>query len=272
MAGATAVCNAGICGYSCNALSGVYALRIDAQATWPSRPYVRSGNGTLQFWLRMTLTQSGTSLSGTAQLCDQATPPTLNSVTTDRYLIDYPDAMFTPGAPAASFSATLASLAPGAGLSSATAAHMLGASLTNPLIDAWPSLTTVRANQVDHDADGKVGITFTFIDDATYNHVQTAGTLGAARASQGYGAQRLRFSLGGALAGCTGASGSATVQSFDTKSIGCRLESNADCSTAQYSHIDDNAVIYSISSASYSMTRLGATGSSFSCAQVRAAL
>ena len=78
MAGASAVCNSGICGYSCNALGGVYALRIDAQGTWPSRPYIRSGSGTLQFWLRLTLSQSGTALTGTAQLCDQVTPPTLN--------------------------------------------------------------------------------------------------------------------------------------------------------------------------------------------------
>jgi hypothetical protein len=89
MAGATAVCNAGICGYSCNGLSGVYALRINAQTSWPSTQYVQSGSGTAQFWLRLTLSQSGTALSGTAQLCDQATPEFRNTITSDRYLVDY---------------------------------------------------------------------------------------------------------------------------------------------------------------------------------------
>jgi hypothetical protein len=250
----------------------VYALRINAQATWPAKQYVSAGSGQLQFWLRLTLTQSGTTLSGTAALCEQATPETRNSLTSDRYLLDYPDPLFTPGAPAATFSATLASLAPGAGLTSTRTVHMLGTSMSDPLNGAWPSLTAVRNSQIDHDADGEVGITTIFVDNATYNHVPTSGTLGAARASHSYGAQRLRFSLGGALAACSGASGTATVQSFDTRNIGCRLESNADCSSSQYTHLDNNAVVYSTGTASYSMTKLGNPGSSFTCAQVRAAL
>ena len=271
MAGATAVCSAGVCGYACNSLSGVYALRINVQASWPSRQYITSGSGQLQFWLRLTLTQSGTTLSGTAALCDQATPQTNNSVTSERYLLDYPDAMFTPGAPAASFSATLASLAPGAGVTSTRTAHMLGTSMSDPLNGAWPSLTTVRNSQIDHDSDGEVGITTIFVDNGTYDHAPTSGSLFAARASQSYGAQRLRFSLGGALTACSGASGTATVQSFDTKNIGCRLESNADCSSSQYTHLDNNAVVYSTGTASYTMKKLGNPGSTFSCAQVRSA-
>jgi hypothetical protein len=250
----------------------VYALRINAQVTWPSTDFVRSGSGTAQFWLRLTLTQSGTALTGSAQICDQATPPTANSATSDRYLLDYPSAMFTPGAPAASFSATLASLSPGAGLSSMRTAHLLGIAMSDALNGAWPSLSTARANQVDHDSDTEVGITVIFVDDSTYNHAQTAGTLFAARASHSYGAQRLRFSLAGALTACTGASGTATVQSFDTRNIGCRLESGSDCSSGQYTHVDDNAVVYNVGSSNYTMTRLGGAGSTFTCAQVSAAL
>jgi hypothetical protein len=273
MAGATAVCNSGVCGYTCNTLSGVYALRINTQVSWSSTPFVRSGNGTANFWLRLTLTQSGTALTGSAMVCDQATPPTSNSATSDRYLLDYPAAMFTPGAPAAAFSATLASQAPGAGLTSTRTAHVLGVSLSDPLNGAWPSLSTARSNQVDHDSDTEVGITVVFVDDSTYNHAQTAGSLFAARASHAYGAQRLRFSLGGALTGCSGgAGGTATVQSFDTKTIGCRLESGSDCSSSQYTHLDNNSVVYNTGASNYTMTRLGGAGSTFSCAQVRAAL
>jgi hypothetical protein len=245
---------------------------MDAQASWGSTPFVRSGSGTLQFWLRLTLTQSGTALSGSAQLCQQSTPETRNSATSDRYLHNYPAAMFTPGAPAAAFSGTLANLAPGAGLSSARTAHILGISMSDPLNGAWPALTAARNNQVDHDADGEVGITVIFVDDATYNHAQTDGTFFAARASAAYGTQRLRFSLAGALNACSGASGPATVQSFDRRVIGCRLESGQDCSLDQYTHLDENTGAYSVSSSTYTMTRLGATGSTFSCAQVRSAL
>ncbi len=272
MPGASAVCNAGICGYSCSSLSGVYALRINAQTNWSSVQYVRSGSGTVQFWLRLTLTQSGTALSGSAQVCEQSTPETRNSATSDRYLMDYPSAMFTPGAPGAPFSATLASLSPGAGLSSTRTAHLLGISMSDPLNGTWPSLSTARSSQVDHDSDGEVGITVVFVDDSTHNHVPTEGSLFAARASHAYGAQRLRFSLGGALSSCNGASGAATVQSFDVRTIGCRLESGQDCSSSQYTHLHNNTITHSLSNGNYVMTRLGGAGSSFSCAQVRAAL
>lgn len=272
MAGATAVCNEGLCGYTCSSLSGVYGLRINATTSWPGRQYIQSGNGSIQFWFRMTLTQSGTTLSGTAELCEQSTPEFRNSLTSDRYLVDYPSALFTPGAPGAAFSATLASLSPGASLTSSRTAHLLGLSMADPLNGSWPSLSAVRSSQVDHDGDGKVGITVIFVDDSTYNHAQTAGTLFAARASHAYGAQRLRFSLGGALSGCSGASGAATVQSFDTETIGCRLESGSDCSSSQYTHLHDNAVVHTVGSASYVLTKLGGSGSSFTCAQVRAAL
>jgi len=272
MPGASAVCNSGICGYTCNSLSGVYGLRINAQVNWSATQYVRSGSGTAQFWLRMTLTQSGTALTGSAQLCEQSTPETRNSVTSDRYLLDYPSALFTPGAAGAPFSGTLASLSPGAGLTSTRTAHLLGISMSDALNGTWPNMSTARANQVDHDADSEVGITVVFVDDSTYNHAQTDGTLFAARASAAYGSQRLRFSLGGALNACSGASGTATVQSFDTQTIGCRLESGNDCSSGQYTHLHDNSVVYSPNSASYTMTRLGNPGSTFTCAQVRAAL
>jgi hypothetical protein len=272
MAGATAVCNSGICGYTCNSLSGVYGLRINATTSWPAQQYVQAGSGPIQFWLRLKLTQSGTTLSGSAELCDQSTPETRNSAISERYLVDYPSAMFTPGAPGAAFSATLASQSPGAGLTAARTAHLLGLSMADPLNGTWPSLSGVLSSQVDHDADGKVGITVIFIDDSTYDHAPTAGTLFAARASYAYGAQRLRFSLGGALSGCGGASGAATVQSFDTETIGCRLESGSDCSSSQYTHLHNNATVHTVSNASYVLTKLGATGSTFTCAQVRAAL
>jgi hypothetical protein len=272
MAGATAVCNSGVCGYTCNSLSGVYGLRVNASTSWPSQQYVQSGSGPIQFWLRVTLTQSGTALTGTAQLCDQATPEFRNSATSDRYLVDYPSAMFTPGAPGAAFNATLASLSPGASLTASRTAHLLGISMADPLNGTWPSMSAARSSQVDHDNDGEVGITVTFIDDSTYNHVPTAGTLFAARASNAYGAQRLRFSLAGALSACNGATGAATVQSFDTATIGCRLESGSDCSSSQYTHLQNNAVVHTVTNASYVLTKLGAPGSSFTCAQVRAAL
>jgi hypothetical protein len=251
----------------------VYALKLRATGSWSTTNYIAAGSGTLQFWFRVTLTQSGTSLTGNLQLCDQVSPGESNTVTSDKYLLSYPSALFTPGAPAVAFSATLASLAPGAALTSPRVAHVLGTSLSDPLNGAWPGVSAARTNQVDHDGDGEVGITVVFVDDATYNKAQTDNTLFATRASHAYGAQRVRFALAGALSGCTGASGPATMTSFETRTIGCRLDTSGspDCSSTQYNYVDSNTIAYSISNPTYSMTRLGASGT-FTCAQVRAAL
>lgn len=270
---AAPACNSGVCGYSCNALGGVYALKLVMQVGWPSTQYVRAGSGTAQVWIRLAFTQSGTALSGSVALCGQTLPQFANSVTSDRYLYSYPNALFDTALPTASFSGTLASTNPGAGLSSSVAALLLGINMSDPVNGSWPSPATARSNQVDHDADTEVGVTVSFVDNSTYNHVQTTASFSAARASHAYKTERLRFSLAGAFSGCSGASGPATVQSLDTRTIGCRLASSGgDCNSSQYSHLESNAPVYSVSSATYSMTKLGNVGATFTCAQVRAAL
>lgn len=272
MANGSPVCNAGVCGYSCTNLAGVYALRLRMQVSWPATQYVASGSGIAERWLRVSVGQSGTTMSGSAVVCGVTMPEFRNSVVSDRYFFRHPDAAFDAAIPSSTFSATLGSTAPGASLSSARSAFLLGLTMSDPLNGSWPSLTQARTNQVDHDTDSEVGVTIAYVDDGTYNYVQTAGSLVAARASHSYTAERLRFSLGGALTGCTGASGAATVQSLDTRTFGCRLSSGSDCNSSQYTHLDNNAPVYSVSSATYTMTRVANVGATVSCAQVRAAL
>jgi len=273
MAGASSVCNAGACGYSCTSLAGVYALRLRMQVSWAAKQYVASGSGTAERWLRVTLSQSGTTVSGSIALCGATMPEFRNSVVSDRYFFRHADAVFDAAIPSVSFSAMLGSTAPGASLTSARSAILMGLNMSDPLNGTWPTLTQARADQVDHDSDGEVGVTIAYADDSTYSYVQTAGTLTAARASHSYTAERLRFSLNGALTGCTGASGSATVQSLDSRTFGCRLSSSgSDCNATQYGHLENNAPVYNVSSANYSMIRVANVGATVSCAQVRAAL
>jgi hypothetical protein len=272
MANATPVCNAGICGYSCASLAGVYALRLRMPVSWPSRSFVASGSGIAERWLRVTLSQSGTTVSGSLSVCGATMPEFRNSILSDRYLYRFADAAFDAAIPSVPFSATLGSMAPGASLSSAGSAILMGIDMSDAANGAWPSQTQARASQADHDADGEVGVTIAWLNDSTYSYVQTSGTLGAARAAIGYTTERLRFSLGGALTGCAGASGPAVVQSLDTRVIGCRLSGGSYCSSSQYDHLDSNAPVYGVSGATYSMTRVANVGATVSCAQVRAAL
>jgi hypothetical protein len=272
MANATPVCNAGICGYSCTNLAGVYALRLRMAVNWPATQFVASGSGTAERWLRITLGQSGTTVNGSVAICGATVPEFRNAVVSDRYLVQYPAAMFDAAIPSVPFSATLGSTDPGASLSSARSAILMGVNMGDPLNGSWPSVTQASASQVDHDSDGEIGITVTYANDGTYSYVQTAGTLLAARASESYTAERLRFALNGALTGCAGASGAANVQSLEIRALACRLSSGSDCDSSQNGHLEDNRPVYNVSSATYTMMRLANTGATVSCAQVRAAL
>jgi hypothetical protein len=190
----------------------------------------------------------------------------------DRYLRRFPDAVFDAAIPSASFSATLASTTPGSNLTSARSAILMGLTMSDPENGAWPTVAQARSSQVDHDSDGEVGVTSFFVNDSTYSYVQTDNSLGAPRASHNYTAERLRFSLAGALTGCTGASGTASVQSHEIRTIGCRLAGGSDCNASQSGHLEANGPVYTVSSATYTMTRVANTGSTVSCAQIRTAL
>jgi hypothetical protein len=146
----------------------------------------------------------------------------------------------------------------------------MGLNLSDPVNGAFPTLGQVST--ADHDGDGFRGVAFDYRTDNGFRAVPTAGTLFSARANRAYLADRMLFSLNGALDSCTSSSGAATAQAIEKLTVGCRLESGAQCSTSQYTHINNNTPNYQTRASTYTLTKLGEPGAAVTCTQVRSAL
>jgi len=266
--GGTPACNSGVCTTLCD-FDGAYALKLTMPVTWPSNTYLASGSGSFVFWAKLQLTRSGNSLTGSVVPCGETVPDFRGAVLSEQYGVTYPNSLFdrSPELPSTSITATLSSQSPGATLSVGPAAWLVGAQLSNPVSDAWPSRTALA--QVDSDADGKVGVTGTYKTSGGYSAVPTSASLTPARASRGYLATRAVFTLSGTLSSCTQSTGSATAPDIDAHTIGCRLTGGSDCSSSQTNHLDTYQPNWRTQASSYSLIRLG---SSATCANVRAAL
>jgi hypothetical protein len=267
--GGTAVCSAGSCGTRCD-LNGVYALRLSAASSWPATTYLSAGNGDFVWWGLLRLTQNGTELAGTLNVCGETVPdframPLIN----ERYGVIVPTAVFdaSPGLASIPATGTLAGTAPGARLTLARSAFLIGASMADPINGAWPSANAIMA--LDPDGDGKSALSVPYKSGSGYA-LPPADTLGSTRGQTAYLATRIAFSLSGALDTCSSSAGSVSAVSVDAHTLGCRVQGNArDCTTAEANHLDDNTPRFQVGTASYVLQKLS---DSATCSMVRSAL
>jgi hypothetical protein len=263
-----AMCSAGACSVSCD-LSGSYALRFSVPSSWPASTFVASGNGDFSFWSLLRLTQTGTNVSGTLVPCGEVVPdfrsmPIIN----ERYGVSIPNAAFdrTPLPAGVAATATLSANAPGARLTLARTAFLIGASMSDPINGSWPSSQSL--NQVDADGDGKPGFSAPY-KSSGYNMPPT-DTLGMDRAQTAYLATRIVFSLSGALDGCTRSTGSVSPRNLDVHTVGCRVVGNGrDCTQLEADYLDVNAPDFQLGTGTYELTKI-ANGAA--CPAVRMAL
>jgi hypothetical protein len=265
------VCNAGICGASCN-LTGTWALKITSPTTWTNATYIRGGSGNHVFWLRMTATQSGNSVTETMLECGRRVPDFAATMVSETYGFSLMTSLFDhapPYLPTSSATLTLGSTAPGASVSQPLIAFLMGTTMSNPTTATWPNAAS-SLTQVDMDADGDPGVRVTYLSGGGYTHPRVSSSIfSTTRAANPYVASRLVFSLQGSLNSCTQASGPATVTHVDTRIFGCELEGGSNCNGSQAGFLDMNCVRYSVGSSTYTMVKI-ANGAS--CAAVRSAL
>jgi hypothetical protein len=272
--GGTAVCNAGVCGTICN-LTGTYALKMSVAGSWPQDSYIRSGSGTFQFWMRLTGTHSGNSLTGTVTECGRFIPPFSARTVSESFSFHYANSVFDGNfLPASAATITLANASPGASMTLPGTAVQMGIDMAiapwsrNPVTAAWPTAASQipAANRIDMDGDGNPGVTAEYEDN--YDHPRTGGSLFDPRSDNPYVASRVSFSLNGTLNSCTQATGSANFAYIDTRIYACSLDSGT-CNGSQASFLDTNCLNYTMGSATYTLVKV-ANGAS--CATIRAAL
>jgi len=263
--GGTPVCSAGICSTQCD-LTGLYALKLSVPATWPGSGLLAGGSGTFVHWLKAQLTQSGSSLSGTLVPCGESVPD-FDAVPAIRehYGITYPTAIFERALPSTVTSGALSAITPGSTFSLVRSAYLFGATLANPVTDAWPTRGSLRS--VDVDADGKPGATAPYKTGSGYTSPPT-NSFGTSRAVRSYMATRMVFSLSGTLNSCTQSSGAVTAQDIDFLTIGCGLSTGRDCGSSDIDHLTTNAPDYRPNAGTYTLVKVAGTAS---CTDVRAA-
>jgi hypothetical protein len=268
--GGAPICNAGVCGATCN-LTGTFALKVTLQATWPNATYTAAGSGTFTFWLRLQGTHNGNSLTGTLTDCGRDVPPFDARTVSETFKYGHPNSIFDMPLPGVAATATLSSASPGAALTLPSSALLMGTTMADPINGAWPAQASGLA-QVDTDGDGLPGVRATYQNGGGYIHPRTGGTFGDPRADTAFTASRLVFSLNGSLTSCTQSSGPASVTHIDTRIFDCGLAgggSTADCSASQASFLDVACVSYTLGTAAYTLVKVADAAT---CVNVRAAL
>jgi hypothetical protein len=186
----------------------------------------------------------------------------------EKLLIQVPDSVWdAPGIPVVMATGTHAGFEVGSELGHSSLL-LLGATLSDPT-GSWPQSGS-EAQAIDVEPDGALGYTTVPRNSGGYVLPPVAIGLGSGPAAEKvYLVSRHGMDPGGSWTSCDAHSGSVDVSAFDTHVVGCRIEGGSECTAAQAAFVDDNRMLYSVSSASYE-AKVIAGGSS--CADVRAAL
>jgi hypothetical protein len=264
------LCTATGCGTTCD-VTGTWAAALDFQVSWPAASVINAGSGRVRYWQRLELASSRGGVSGTATSCGTVLPSARTSFGGgETFAPLHPDTLFDVSPPffapvvvGISFSGNV----PGSTFALPTFAMPRGIRLDNPLTDAWPTAPS-GVLQADDDQDGQVGFTVPFKTGGGWAY-PALNLLRTIRSDRAYAADRLIYGASGSLASCVRAAGPASLVSFETHIMGCRVYGVGPCIGPQSDLLDSNAPRMTPGSGSFAMVRLEAGAD---CAEVRAAL
>jgi hypothetical protein len=233
-------------------LSGTWAMRLQTAVKWPATFVLQGGTGTLTTWVRSTRVQNGTQTMDTAHLCGVDVPDYQATAQfgSERYGVRFPDTLFDGASmPTFTFGATLSTTDVGATFTTAPIAALIGATMTNPATDTWPS-NGAALTQVDADGDGKPGVSGDAAQGTGFFN-PPVNAVRSARANRVYTVFRNVLSAKGTLSSCTRAEGTGTTAVINNKAaidshvLGCRRADNGnDCASSEFKLLDSAAPVY----------------------------
>jgi hypothetical protein len=228
----------------CNA-TGTWAMKIQTPVKYSGNPFVQAGTGNVVALVKIARTQSGTTISDVGHVCDISAPDYQGTaaVGSEHYGTRFPAAVFdAPSMPSFNLSITLSGTAAGATFTAPSAAALFGATLANPVTDAWPNINGVVA--ADADGDGKPGISGdAATGDGFKNLPLNPGR--TARANRVYAAFRqVLTGASGTVKSCTRAEATATVTQLNEHVLGCRREDGTDCAASEFKLLDSLAPVF----------------------------
>jgi hypothetical protein len=250
--------------------SATVATLIEINVTWDGSIGVVAGSGTIRSWILSQLTFNGTDVTADVRACGNIVPAlTLTALAGGGQLLpEFPDATWdAPSMPVFSATGATSGFTVGSTVTMDASTTLLGLTMNDPLNDPWPA-DDLDIVSVDHDGDGKPGITAIPRSDDPYV-LPPPGLFSNAEIDALYLATRVTMSLSGTRDTCSTATGVAIVQHLDTHVVGCHIKGGSDCSASQTDFVDDNNEPFLVDTATFTMIELSSTAT---CAGARAAL
>lgn len=233
-------------------LNGYWASYSTIKVSWPQTAVIKGGTGQLQIWLLHQRTQSGSDVNDVVHLCGIQIPgfETALLIGNEKYGVRFLADTFNafPTIPA---QATLDQA--NGQFQSAPFAILFGAQLANPLVDAWPSLQSIKTD--DTDADGHAGVTVQADKSSGYAD-PPLDLLRTSRATDLFIASRTVSKLTGTLSTCDAMSGTVEVvpvgggSGVGSHIVGCIQENGSECNSQQTNFADSNAPVFQPASGS----------------------
>jgi predicted small secreted protein len=255
---------------------GTWAMKISTPVKWNTTFVIQGGQGTITNYVKSVRTQNGLNVVDSAKLCGIETPPYQATTTfgSEKYGVTFPTAAFDAASmPTFTLNGTLTATTEGASFSSPAAAALVGATMTNPTTDAWPT-NGAALTAVDAEGDGNVGLsTIPLSTDGFIDPPVNAAR--SVRAGKVFAAFRQVLVASGTVTSCNRIDGKGDVQTINNKPaidqhvLGCQHQDGTACTAAEFKLLDSAAPVYApTDKATITMVKIadGAT-----CADVRAA-
>ena len=248
------------------------ASHVVISVQWEATTATKGESGTIHLWTKSHFNRTGNSATVESTSCGTILPAITPStganffIGSKKILPEIPDAAWdAAGMPKFTGTATWSD----AGHTIDPGVALLGLSLSDPE-SAWPAEGADITTTLDHDGDGKAGITANSTDDATYQAAPTKLAFNPPRADKIYLAIRNSMTLSSNETGCPDeTTGTVAVKAFDNHVIGCHVNGGDECTDAEAKFVDDNRTVYEVTSATFRSTIIS---DSATCADVRAAL
>jgi hypothetical protein len=245
------------------------AVHIVMKVTWPGTIGTEAGSGNVNVWTRSKFKiDASNAITATNAACGSLIPDiqTTPIAGGGKVQAEFPPTVWSaPSMPSFPATGTQSGWEVGSTVTIKASPVLLGLTMTDPN-GPWPALGAVTG--ADSDGDGHNGILAVPKTSAGYSQPPTS-LLRTNSADKLYIASRITVTTNGTRTACDAQSGPATVANFDNHIIGCHIQGGGECANADYTFIDNNRTVYTVTSATFESKIVSDTAT---CDDVRAAL
>jgi hypothetical protein len=245
-------------------LNGAFGFHVRIPVTWEAAGPVAAGEGEVRVTLRAVLGTAGTTISGSADVCEFLVPWYLEDGGNEKIDLDWRDADFPFSIPDVPISGTTCGDLPEQTVDFDVAAVQIGVDLPSPTTAQWP-VDYQDVPQADHDADGRPAFTVLSGNGQTTSPAPLDMNK-VDRAHFVYMATRVVAEATATMSDCDTGSGEADVSFLDTDVVACRVcqgdqpascvDQALDCTQGQIEFLNGYLANYEVGDPTFSLARI----------------